>query len=60
MYPDKMGEKGEMRVNYGSSTYTASVDSQISHLVVDQDKVKLQKYEARQVPGCRVDAGPGK
>ena len=60
MYPDKMGDKGEMLVNYGSNTYTASVDSRVSHLVVDQDKVNVKKYEARQVPGRRVDDVPSK
>jgi hypothetical protein len=60
MYPDKMSEKGEMLVNYGSQTYMASVDSRVSHLVVDQDKVKVQKYEGRQVPGRRVTDAPNK
>jgi hypothetical protein len=60
MYPDSMSEKGEMIVNYGGKIYVATMDSRVSHLVVDQDKVKVTKYEGRQVPGRRVTDGPTK
>ena len=60
MYPDKVNDKGEMIVQYGDQIYVATADSRRSHLVVDQDKVKVQSYEARQVPGRRVAEEPRK
>ena len=54
MFPDKMNEKGEMIVNYGDQIYVATAESRRSHLMIDRDKVKVESYEARQVPGRRV------
>jgi hypothetical protein len=49
MFPDKLNEKGEMIVTYGDQVYVATTESRTSHLVVDQDKVKVESYEARRV-----------
>jgi hypothetical protein len=54
MFPDKVNERGEMVVNYGDQIYVATGESRQSHLMIDQDKVKVESYEARQVPGRRV------
>ena len=60
MYPDKMNDKGEMLVQYGDQIYVATTESRRSHLVIDQDKVKVESYEARQVPGRRLPDEPRK
>jgi len=58
MYPDKINDKGEMIVNYGDQIYVATAESRRSFLTIDQDKVKVESYEARQVPGRRLPDEP--
>ena len=60
MYPDKVNDKGEMIVSYGDQIYVATTDSRRAYLMVDQDKVKVESYEARQVPGRRLAEEPKK
>jgi hypothetical protein len=54
MYPDKTMNQGEMIVNYGGIEYTATPESRIAHLEVEQDKVKVSSNELREAPGRRV------
>lgn len=59
MFPDKFNQ-GEMFVNYGGTEYSASTESRIAHLLVEQDKVKVSSHALREVPGRRVEEVPQK
>jgi hypothetical protein len=58
LYPDKMSETGEMMVNYAGKTYTATAGSRMSHLEIDQDKVKASSHDVHDVPGRRIGDEP--
>jgi hypothetical protein len=60
MYPDKMGDKGEMLVDYGGKIYGATSESRVAYLEVDASKMKVYSHEARQVPGRKVTDTPNK
>ncbi len=60
MFPNKMGDQGQMLVHYGGKVYAATTESRLAHLMVEEDKVRVNTYEARQVPGRLVSDGPNK
>lgn len=54
MYPDVMNQ-GDMIVKYGATDYTATPESRIAYLQVEQDKVKVTSHAVREVQGRRVE-----
>jgi len=54
LYPDKMTDTGDMVVNYAGKAYTATPESRLAHLEVEQDKIKLSSRDIHEVPGRRL------
>ena len=58
LYPDKMSDAGEMLVNYAGKQYTATTESRLAHLEIDQDKVKVSSRDVHEVQGRRLGDEP--